>query len=82
MHIASAPGEAPAIDTGKLFADIKVKYRDLGMTAIVGTTGTGYAGYLEEGTRKMFPRPFALPAYNEYRSRFMETLTLALSRIN
>jgi HK97 gp10 family phage protein len=54
-HLASAPGEAPAIDTAAL-------YRSLQKGPGFVSVGTEYAGYLEYGTMKMEPRPFMGPA--------------------
>lgn len=54
-HKASAPGEAPAVDTGELMQSIYAK-APTGNTAEYGAAAS-YAGYLEEGTRKMAPRP-------------------------
>jgi HK97 gp10 family phage protein len=60
-HQASAPGEAPASDTGQLVNSITTEYDE---EALVGKIGvhTGYAGFLEFGTQKMAPRPFARAA--------------------
>jgi hypothetical protein len=56
FHRASAPGQAPASDTGRLKRDIKVQRTGRGIYRIV--FGAPYAGILEF---KM-DRPFALPA--------------------
>lgn len=55
VHIASAPGEAPAVDTGTLIGSIQM-VQESTLTAKVGTA-VEYASYLEIGTRKMQPRP-------------------------
>lgn len=53
-HQASAPGQAPMTDTGRLAGSI---YFDLDpMAATVGSR-LAYAHYLEFGTRNMRPRP-------------------------
>ena len=62
MHIASAPGEAPAIDYGKLINSIKaVKVGTMGAATI---TDSNYAVPLEFGSAKrdMAARPFFTPA--------------------
>lgn len=62
-HQASAPGESPANRTGKLAksSDYKVRnYREM----TVGETAE-YAGFLEEGTSKMKPRPHIIRAVNK-----------------
>lgn len=71
-HIASRPGEPPAIDTGILRASImsEVKQHGLSIDGRVGPdvehiaakapigTNVEYGLYLELGTSKMEPRPF------------------------
>jgi HK97 gp10 family phage protein len=66
-HVASAPGQAPAIRPfpfyptgGELFASITT--RRLTDELYHVHTGVGYAKYLEYGTRHMAPRPFFRPA--------------------
>lgn len=59
-HIASSPGDAPAVDTGRLRQSISaVKVTDGHWR--VGTN-LEYALLLEFGTRKIAPRPFMRPA--------------------
>lgn len=60
-HQASAPGEAPASDTGRLAASIRTRYEDNYFTGIV-VASTLYASYLEFGTSRMEPRPYMRPA--------------------
>lgn len=61
-HQASAPGEAPASDTGTLVSRIATDYADLSrLVARVGAH-TEYAAHLEFGTSRMEPRPFMRPA--------------------
>ena len=65
VHRASAPGEAPAIDTGILRFSIAVKIGDSGLSATIGVhelTKVKYARPLEFGTQKMAARPFVFPA--------------------
>ncbi len=59
-HQASAPGEAPAMDTGNLVNSIQVEMT--GPAAAVVYTNVEYALYLEFGTIDMEPRPFLQPA--------------------
>ena len=59
-HIASAPGEAPASDTGYLVSQIKVK--NVGPDEVVVDSQAPYSAYLELGTAKIQPRPFMFPA--------------------
>ena len=60
-HQASAPGEAPASDTGRLVQSAHSEFdpADLSGEAI---WSTDYAEDLEFGTSKMAPRPYARPA--------------------
>lgn len=74
-HQASAPGQPPASDTGRLLNSI---YFDLKpMTATVGSK-LAYAYYLEFGTRRMAPRPIwvkvAQREGDELRRRIIENL--------
>lgn len=70
-HQASAPGEAPAIDTGVLAASIQ--------TEISGTEGqvftnAEYAEFLEFGTVRMAARPYMTPAAEAARTPFMNAM--------
>lgn len=66
-HTASAPGEAPAVITGRLMNSITVEAMGSGLTVEVGPT-VNYGKYLEFGTKnkdggtKMDARPFMGPA--------------------
>lgn len=61
VHIASAPGEPPANDTGFLVSTITTNYD---MQQLRGTVNcsAAYGPFLEFGTKKMQPRPFMRPA--------------------
>lgn len=65
-HQASAPGEAPAMDTGDLLRSMEVEGRrePRGASITIACT-SGYGSYLEYGTSKMRPRPFMRPLINE-----------------
>lgn len=63
-HQASAPGEAPANDTGRLVNARRIDLFESDLRARL-TFSTEYASYLEFGTRKMEPRPFARRALAE-----------------
>jgi hypothetical protein len=60
IHRASAPGQPPAEDTGRLYRDITVRRMASGRYRV--RFGAGYAGYLELGTGRMRARPFVIPA--------------------
>lgn len=59
-HQASAPGEAPAIDTGNLVNSIQSKM--VGALSGVVYTNAEYGPVLEMGGAKMAARPFFTPA--------------------
>jgi phage gpG-like protein len=63
-HQASAPGEAPAIDTGALRRSVTHKIIKLGWARYKAALGSKlpYAAYLEFGTRFIEPRPAWIPA--------------------
>ena len=63
-HVASAPGQAPATDTGRLAGDIKA---DISGKKAEVYTDLEYAAPLEFGTRRMAARPFMLPAMEDER---------------
>ncbi len=60
FHRASAPGQPPAEDSGKLYKNIKVTRLKSGTYRV--RFGANYAGYLEFGTKHMSPRPFVINA--------------------
>lgn len=60
FHRASAPGEAPATDSGFLLNGIRARMEST--TVGVITIAAPYALWLEEGTRFMKPRPYIKPA--------------------
>jgi HK97 gp10 family phage protein len=62
-HRASAPGEAPASDTGNLVSKIIVKQKSKDITNV--ESNADYSAYLEYGTSKMEARPFMLPAFEK-----------------
>lgn len=73
-HTASAPGEPPATDTGKLVEGITSKVRSEG-TKVIGEiiansfNITPYAKDLEFGTKNMRPRPYMQPALERNRPK-------------
>lgn len=80
-HQASAPGEPPATDTGRLVNSI------VGDAKVVGKqvqgyieARTDYAGYLEFGTRRMAARPYLTPAVMKNRDRAIALMRDAVQR--
>lgn len=66
-HVASAPGDAPNIDTGRLINSI---FFDIDRGQLVGTFGTrgvDYAKHLEYGTSRMEARPFIRPTFEKHK---------------
>lgn len=66
-HQASAPGQPPASDTGRLANSITAEID--GKQATI-TAETEYAAPLEFGTRTIEPRPFMVPAMEQERPKF------------
>jgi HK97 gp10 family phage protein len=66
-HKSSAPGEAPATDTGRLANSINAEI-DGKKAEIVADTE--YAAWLEFGTQSIEPRPFMLPAMEKERPKW------------
>src|SRR5690625_5787648 len=66
-HTASAPGDAPNIDTGRLINSLNVTRS--GSTSAEVLANVEYAAYLELGTRNMAARPFMTPAVEQERDR-------------
>lgn len=75
-HRASAPGQAPMSDTGRLASSITFDTRG-DLTAIVGSAIV-YAVYLEYGTSRMAARPFFRPAVEQIKAKFDRRLEAAI----
>src|SRR5690625_5503325 len=60
MHIASAPGQPPNTDTGRLVSSLNVTRS--GSTSAEVLANVEYAAWLELGTRNMAARPFMTPS--------------------
>lgn len=88
-HQASAPGEAPATDTGRLAGggqyqeNVRTEY-DLGRVAGRLTFAADHAAALEFGTQRMAPRPFLRVSLAEsrdfIRSAVQEEVAAALAK--
>jgi HK97 gp10 family phage protein len=78
-HRASAPGEAPATDTGRLANSITAYAGANGEAFTVAGRGTAkYAALLEFGTSKIAPRPFMFPALEKSKAWIRERLAAAV----
>lgn len=63
-HQASAPGEAPASDTGRLVGSRRIVFDQANIRARL-IFADKKAAWLEHGTRRMLPRPWARRALFE-----------------
>lgn len=75
-HQASAPGEAPASDTGELASSMTFALDPDGLGAAV-IAKAPYAKFLEFGTERMLARPFMVPAFEKNRAAIQELLRAA-----
>lgn len=78
-HRASAPGESPATDQGKLVAGITVVMDGDGLGASVESRA-GYSRELEFGTTKMGARPFLVPALEKLRPKISKMIRDAIEK--
>lgn len=82
-HIASSPGNPPAIDTGQLLRSIAMDVR-IDEVEVGVKSGAPYARYLEEGTKKtnkLKPRPFLAPAVEEEVPKIERRILMDLERM-
>ena len=77
-HRASAPGEAPATDTGTLVSSIYYEPQS-GLLSMIGSR-LAYAYYLEFGTMRIAPRPSWMPAVEANREKFNRLIEEGLRR--
>lgn len=88
QHQASAPGEAPATDTGRLLGSINVETSPDGLSASIGVTeltNVPYARRLEFGgmdSRGVFiaERPYIRPAWRENIKNIRNSIREALDK--
>lgn len=82
FHQASAPGEFPAADTGRLHQSITSVQTASGPDIYRNETAANapYAVPLELGTGKMAPRPFMGPAFDEVRPEVEASIRRAIIR--
>ena len=77
-HKASAPGQAPASDTGNLVSQI-MSVAD-GKNTLVESRAE-YSKFLEFGTSKMLPRPFLFPASEKITKKIVQVLIQKLNKV-
>ncbi len=78
VHRASAPGEAPATDTGGLVISIYNESRGKYAKAI--GSRLDYAYYLEFGTFKMAKRPSWIPAVERAIPKMLKRVEIAIAK--
>lgn len=71
-HQASAPGEAPASNSGRLVQSIQTSYEFTIVLKGTVNASTEYAAPLEYGTQKMAERPFARPSLQEKQNEIIQ----------
>lgn len=78
VHRSSAPGEAPATDTGTLVSSIYNEDRGKYSKAI--GSRLAYAYFLEFGTFKMAQRPSWLPAVERVMPKMLKRIDVAIAK--
>lgn len=71
-HTASAPGQAPATDSGKLVGSIRYKKKSVSEHEV--SINSEYALALEVGTSRMAARPFITPALQNAKKKLMKAI--------
>lgn len=78
-HLPSLPGYPPAPRTGNLRASIKPSFESALFWKV--QVGAAYGAFLESGTRKMSPRPFGDPAFQQIKPIFKRAVTQVLTNL-
>ncbi len=80
IHTASAPGEPPATDTGRLKGSIGMFLFRGGLAAEIGTRLVPYPQILEEGSPggKIAKRPFLAPTWSIQEPLYLEDMRAAV----
>lgn len=73
-YTASAPGEPPAVQTGRLRQSIATEISNDGMVGKVGTT-LDYGRELEQGRSNMAPRPWLKPSFEQSENEVIKIFT-------
>lgn len=80
-HTASAPGEAPASDTGQLANSIEIKLEAMDATIYSDSSRAKYGAWLEYGTRKIEPRPWLVPALYANKQVFFDEVEKMIKKL-
>jgi hypothetical protein len=82
LHQASAPGQAPATDTGRLVNSVYLDDEGIQSGRAQVSVGSllAYARYLEYGTRHIAERPAWTPAAEMARRKFRDRLEAVVRR--
>lgn len=79
-HQASAPGESPATNTGRLASSIKMVVDETSTNVAVGTS-VSYGKDLEFGTSKMQARPWLFPALESMKPEWERGIRAMISSL-
>lgn len=76
QHLASAPGQSPNSDTGRLAGSVDVRFipKIGGLLSGVVFTPLEYGAHLEFGTQEMAARPWLIPAVESQRGPWIKRL--------
>ena len=77
-HQASAPGQAPATDTGSLLRSLY--FKQLGGSNFAIGSDIPYSYYLEFGTRKIAKRPAWIPAVERAIPKMLKRVNIAIAK--
>ena len=77
---ASAPGEYPMSDTGRLANNVVANLPTSGNISAEVGTNVQYGRYLEFGTSRMAARPWLLPSFNKAKAGVEAKLKRAIER--
>lgn len=73
-YTASAPGEPPAVQTGRLRQSVATEISNDGMVGKVGTD-LEYGRELEQGRSNMAPRPWLKPSFEQSENEIKQIFT-------
>lgn len=84
LHVASAPGQAPAVLFGNLARSVRTAARKkISTNQMVGATLTimnPYANAMEYGKKNLAPRPYARPAIEKSKNDIKQILINAIKK--